>query len=293
MNIQKSFKGENQEKGTLYLVPTPIGNLEDMTYRAVRVLKEADVIAAEDTRNTRKLCHVFEIDTPLISYHEHSRQEKEEEITGRLHKGESVALVSDAGMPAVSDPGQDLVKRCISEQLTVVPLPGANAALSGLVASGLSTDMFTFVGFLNRKKKVKRETLESWKKSRETLMFYESPHRISDTLEEMANIFGGSRQAVLCRELTKKHEEFLRGTLEELHGYCVSHSLKGEMVILVDGQSGEQVDGEEEEQWWAGLDAADHVKVYIDKGMTSKDAIKKAAKDRNENKREVYKAFHT
>ncbi|PYZ95449.1 16S rRNA (cytidine(1402)-2'-O)-methyltransferase [Alteribacter lacisalsi] len=290
MYVQKSFKDDGESSGILYLVPTPIGNLEDMTYRAVKVLKEADVIAAEDTRNTMKLCHVFDIATPLVSYHEHSRQNREDQLIERLLNGETVALVSDAGMPAISDPGQDLVKRCVEEKLKVVPLPGANAALTALIASGLPTDMFAFVGFLNRKKKIKHEQLEQWRSSRETLLFYESPHRVAATLGDMREVLG-NRNAVLCRELTKKHEEFLRGTLEELQKHCESAPLKGEMVILVEGRTGEE--SNEEEQWWEGLATADHVKVYIDKGMSSKDAVKAVANDRNENKRDVYKAFHT
>ncbi|WP_026688711.1 16S rRNA (cytidine(1402)-2'-O)-methyltransferase [Alteribacter aurantiacus] len=289
MFVQKSFKGDS-EKGTLYLVPTPIGNLDDMTYRAVSTLQEADLIAAEDTRNTKRLCHVFDIETKLVSYHEHNKSEREEMLIEKLAEGSNVALVSDAGMPAISDPGQELVARCIVERITVVPLPGANAALTGLIASGLSTDSFTFVGFLNRKKKVKRETLDFWKNHESTLMFYESPHRVTATLKEMIETLG-NRKGVLCRELTKKYEEFVRGTLEEIHDYCEENPLKGECVLYVEGAP-EGSSDVTDDTWWTELGISEHVDAYIEKGNSSKDAIKQVAKDRDMNKREVYKLYH-
>ncbi|MBM7098039.1 16S rRNA (cytidine(1402)-2'-O)-methyltransferase [Bacillus sp. H-16] len=290
MFVQKSFKDQD-EKGTLYLVPTPIGNLEDMTYRAVSILKEADLIAAEDTRNTKRLCHVFEIETKLVSYHEHNKAEREEFLIDKLADGSIIALVSDAGMPAISDPGQELVARCIEEKITVVPLPGANAAITGLIASGLSTDSFTFVGFLNRKKKIKRETLNYWKNHESTMIFYEAPHRITSTLKEMLETLG-SRKAVLCRELTKRYEEFVRGTLKELLEHCEANQIKGECVLFVEGAP-EGSSGETGEVWWETLDTVEHVKAYMEKGESSKDAIKQTAKDREMNKREVYKLYHT
>ncbi|WP_321196060.1 16S rRNA (cytidine(1402)-2'-O)-methyltransferase [Alteribacter populi] len=289
--IQKSFK-PTDDKGCLFLVPTPIGNLDDMTYRAITVLKEANLIAAEDTRNTKKLCHVFEIDTPLISYHEHNIKEREELLIDKLLSGETVALVSDAGMPAISDPGQELVARCVEEQLPVVPLPGANAGLTGLIASGLSTDGFTFVGFLNRKKKIKRETLENWRTHPSSLIFYESPHRVVATLSEMLEVLG-NRRVVLSRELTKKHEEFLRGSIEELIRYCGENPLKGECVLLVEGASAETIQEDiQESQWWTGLDVSAHVEGYVNEGQSSKEAIKQTAKDRGMSKREVYQIYH-
>jgi 16S rRNA (cytidine1402-2'-O)-methyltransferase len=208
---QKSFENEAQ-KGILYLVPTPIGNLEDMSFRAVRILKEADLIAAEDTRNTKKLCNYFEIQTPVVSYHEHNKEASGEKLIHKIKDGMKIALVSDAGMPAISDPGYELVEAAISEKVTVVPLPGANAALPALIASGLICQPFYFFGFLNRSKREKKTELESLKKQTGTLVFYESPHRLKETLSSMYEILG-NRKAAICRELTKKFEEFIRGTL--------------------------------------------------------------------------------
>lgn len=216
MNIQNSYQPE--EHAALYVVPTPIGNLEDMTFRAIRILKECKLIAAEDTRNTKKLLHYFEIHTPLISYHEHNHQEREKQLLDKIRNGESIAVVSDAGMPAISDPGSELVQAAIREGLDVIVLPGANAALVALVGSGLPAQPFTFYGFLPRKKKDKKEALEKLKNLNSTLIFYESPYRIKDTLETMEGTLG-NRQASIGREISKKFEEFVRGTIQELfHG---------------------------------------------------------------------------
>lgn len=201
--------------GTLYLVATPIGNLEDMTYRAVRVLGEVDVIAAEDTRHTRGLLTHFDIHTPLVSYHEHNKDTAGPPLVERLLAGENIACVSDAGLPGIADPGADLARRAIAVGITVTVLPGANAALTGLIASGLDTVRFSFVGFLPRTKDKRRELLAEIKSHRETLIFYEAPHRLADSLKELTAGLGGSRPAVLCRELTKKYEEYRRGTLQE------------------------------------------------------------------------------
>ena len=221
-------------KGTLYLCATPIGNLEDITYRAVRCLREADRIAAEDTRRTKLLLTAYDIDTPLFSYHEHNKAEQGPIIIERVLQGEMIALVSDAGMPAICDPGNDLVHLALAAGVPVVPLPGANAGLTGLVASGMDTTAFTFVGFLPKTKKHRLPVLKKMKEYTGTLIFYEAPHRIEKVLAEMEEVFG-DRTITLCRELTKKHEEYIRGTLSEVQAELAVTGARGEFVILVAG----------------------------------------------------------
>jgi 16S rRNA (cytidine1402-2'-O)-methyltransferase len=286
---QKSFENEEQ-KGILYLVPTPIGNLEDMSFRAIRILKEADLIAAEDTRNTRKLCNYFEIGTPVVSYHEHNKESSGEKLIHKVKEGLKIALVSDAGMPAISDPGYELVKDAISENVTVVPLPGANAALTSLIASGLPCQPFYFYGFLDRNKKEKRRELEGLRRQAATMIFYESPHRLKETLALMVEILG-DRRISLCREITKKFEEFIRGNLEEAVAWANQGEIRGEFCLIVEGAVEDQT--EEEPNWWDQLTIEDHVNHYIKlKNIASKEAIKQTAKDRGLNKREVYQAYH-
>ncbi|RFU60958.1 16S rRNA (cytidine(1402)-2'-O)-methyltransferase [Bacillus sp. V59.32b] len=286
---QKSFENEG-EKPALYLVPTPIGNLEDMSFRAVRILKEADVIAAEDTRNTKKLCNYFEIETQVISYHEHNKQSSGKLIVDRLLSGQTVALVSDAGMPTISDPGFELVKEALAEKITVIPLPGANAALTALISSGLSPQPFYFYGFLSRNTKEKKQELETLKRINSTWVLYESPHRLKETLKTMLEILG-DRQIVLCRELTKKFEEFIRGTITEVIGWASETEIRGEFCLIIEGS--EKREEIEEENWWDGIELAAHVDHYIlAQDLSSKEAIKQVAKDRGIQKREVYQAFH-
>lgn len=286
---QKSFENEGQ-KGILYLVPTPIGNLEDMSFRAIRILKEADLIAAEDTRNTKKLCNYFEIQTPVVSYHEHNKESSGEKLIHKVKDGMNIALVSDAGMPAISDPGYELVQAAVDQRITVVPLPGANAALTALIASGLSCQPFYFYGFLSRSKKEKKEELENLKKQKATLVFYESPHRMKETLAIMHEILG-NRNIALCRELTKKFEEFIRGSLEEILEWSNQDEIRGEFCLIVEGADDQQL--EEEISWWEPMTIEEHVNQYINsKNMSSKEAIKQTAKDRGVNKREVYQAYH-
>ncbi|MCH1626952.1 16S rRNA (cytidine(1402)-2'-O)-methyltransferase [Fredinandcohnia quinoae] len=286
---QKSFQ-QNYEYGTLYLVPTPIGNLEDMTFRAIKVLKESSVIAAEDTRQTKKLCNYFEIDTPVISYHEHNKQVSGEKIISYLRAGKDVALVSDAGMPTISDPGYEVVVEAILEKFYVVPLPGANAALTALTASGISTQPFYFFGFLDRQKKEKRKQLEGLKHIQASLLFYEAPHRLKETLHIMEEVLG-NRKITVSRELTKKFEEFIRGDLKELIAWTDVDVIRGEFSIIVEGSK----EGEEkvEEFWWQQLSVEEHVNHYINtSSLSSKDAIKKVAKDRNQPKRDIYQEYH-
>lgn len=286
---QKSFEHEDQ-KGILYLVPTPIGNLEDISYRALRILKEADIIAAEDTRNTKRLCNHFEINTPLISYHEHNKGTSGVKLIEKVIEGLKIALVSDAGMPTISDPGFELVTAALEKGLTVVPLPGANAALTALIASGLPCQPFYFYGFLNRQRKEKKKELEILKKLQDTFILYESPHRLKETLSLMLEVLG-DRRVALCRELTKRYEEFIRGDLSEVIGWASEDEIRGEFCLIIEGVREEQM--EKEIEWWEHLTIKEHVDHYISiKGIPSKEAIKFTAKDRDLTKRDVYQAYH-
>ena len=287
----KSQKSSMHEEGScLYLVATPIGNLEDMTMRAIRILKEADIIAAEDTRNTKKLCNYFEIETPLVSYHDHNKEQGGEKLLQFLREGKTVALVSDAGLPCISDPGADIAAKAIEEHFAVVPIPGANAAITALIASGLSPQPFFFYGFLSRHKKDRRDSLELLKRRHETILFYEAPHRLKDTLKDMQTIFG-NRRVVMARELTKKFEEFLRGTLDEAIEWANNNEIRGEFCLVVEGNiNGED---EEEENWWDQLSIIEHVDQLIsNEKLSTKEAIKEVAKVRGLAKREVYQQYH-
>jgi 16S rRNA (cytidine1402-2'-O)-methyltransferase len=288
--IQKSFQNDDN-KGKLVLIPTPIGNLDDMTFRAIKEMKAADVIAAEDTRQTKKLCNYFEIETPLVSYHEHNKLESGKKLISQMEAGQTVALVSDAGMPCISDPGQELVKLCIDKQISVIPLPGANAALTALVASGFSTDHFYFYGFLSRGKKEKKKELQDLKYRKETIVFYESPHRLKETIKIMIEALG-SRSISVSRELTKKFEEFARGSLEEILTFVEEVDARGEYCIIVEGSKEEEPEGDIS-NWWDNLSVVDHVEHYIENNkLTSKQAIKQVAVDRQVQKREVYQLYH-
>lgn len=282
MKIQKSFK---DELACLYLVATPIGNLGDMTPRCIEVLKSVDLIAAEDTRHTKKLCHVFEIETPLTSYHEHNKGAKGDYIIELLNEGKNIALVSDAGLPCISDPGYEVVAQAIDAGFSVIPVPGANAALSALIASGLVPQPFLFYGFLNRVKSKKKKELEELKYHPFTTIYYESPHRIKETLEAMLEILG-NRRIVIARELTKQYEEFVRGNIDEI--LEIVDELRGEMVVIVEGST----DKKEEALWWKELSVVDHVKIYIEQGNSTNESIKRVAKERKLGKNEVYREYH-
>lgn len=271
------------QKGTLYLCATPIGNLEDITYRTVRCLNEADVVAAEDTRHTKLLFSAYHIETPLFSYHEHNKADKGPVLIERLKKGEMVALVSDAGMPGICDPGSDLVREALVENIPVVPLPGANAGLTGLIASGLDTTLFTFVGFLPKTKRHRRPVLEGLKNLCGTLIFYEAPHRIEGVLQEMEEVLG-DRPAVLCRELTKKYEEYIRGTLSTVRRHLQEQGCRGEFVVLI----GSSIDDETERQ--VEVDYVDVLRQLMTAGTDKKEAIRLTAERCGVPKREVYKA---
>ncbi|WP_106495622.1 16S rRNA (cytidine(1402)-2'-O)-methyltransferase [Lentibacillus sp. Marseille-P4043] len=288
MNIQKSF--QNQLGGTVYVVPTPIGNLEDITYRALQVLRTVAIIAAEDTRNTKKLLNHFDIPTPLISYHEHNKETREASLIERLEKGESIAVVSDAGMPGISDPGYEIVRAAIDKELPAVVLPGANAALCALVGSGLPSTEFLFYGFLPRKKKDKISELDRLKNMQATLLFYESPFRVKETLSVLLEQLG-NRKIAIARELTKRYEEYTRGTIEEIISHLDDQTLKGEFCIVVEGNVHDEAT--EDALWWAYLSVIEHVNYYVEtKGMHNKEAIKQVAKDRHMAKRDVYQAYH-
>jgi len=282
---QKSFKGHH-ETGSLYLVPTPIGNLEDMTYRSVRILQEVDLIASEDTRNTQKLLNHFEIQTPQKSLHEHNYKERIPQLIAELMSGRSIAQVSDAGMPSISDPGHELVLACIQAGIPVVAIPGPTAGMTALIASGLLPQPFLFYGFLGRKKKEQQTTLETLKEYTATLIFYESPYRISATLTNILTVFG-NRQVVLCRELTKIHEEYLRGSIEELLDYIEEHPVKGECCLLVEGNT-----GSEEPQTQIEGSLKEQVEQLIALGEKTNAAIKAVAVKNGLKKQEVYRQFH-
>lgn len=287
--IQTQMSSQYEKGPCLYLVATPIGNLEDITMRAIRILKEADYIAAEDTRNTKKLCNYFEIDTPLISYHDHNQEVGGEKLLQLLRDGKTIALVSDAGLPAISDPGADIAMKAIQEDFAVVPLPGANAAITALIASGLPTQPFYFHGFLSRYKKERREGLEALRNKQETILFYEAPHRLKEMLKDVQLVLG-NRQIVLARELTKKFEEFIRGTVEEALEWANTNEVRGEFVVIIEGTQEEIV---EEAATWEALSIKEHVKQLIDEqAMSSKEAIKEVSKLRKLSKREVYQEYH-
>ncbi len=285
MQVQKSFKGQT-DFGTLYLVPTPIGNLQDMTFRAVQVLKDVDFICAEDTRNTGLLLKHFDISTKQIAFHEHNAYEKIPDLLSLLTSGKSLAQVSDAGMPSISDPGHDLVKAAIAENIPVVAIPGASAGITGLIASGIAPQPHIFYGFLPRKSGQQKDFFENKKNYPETQIFYESPYRVTDTLENMQDVYG-DRQVVLVRELTKLYEEYQRGSISDLLSYLAENPLKGECLIIVSG-----FDGQEQVQDLDELDLASLVKKLVEQGNKPNQAIKKIAKTYGLNRQEVYNAYH-
>ncbi|WP_018924713.1 16S rRNA (cytidine(1402)-2'-O)-methyltransferase [Salsuginibacillus kocurii] len=291
MQVQSQGQA-SEEQGALYLVPTPIGNLEDMTFRAVRILQEVSVIYAEDTRQTRKLCNAYEIATRLDSFHEHNKLQKLPSIMEQLSQGSTVALVSDAGTPLVSDPGIELVRACIEKRVPVVPLPGANAAITSYIASGLGSGSYYFYGFLPRKQKAFETEIEHLSMITVPLVFYEAPHRLKQTLKQMVKSWP-ERQAVLAKELTKRYETYVRGTLSELLGWAESQEeVKGEYCLIVDGISEEEKEEAEGEKWWDSLTYKAHVESYIAEGRSPKEAMREAAKDRDVPKRDMYQAYH-
>lgn len=272
----------NMESGVLYLVATPVGNLEDITFRALDTLKQVDFIAAEDTRHTLKLLNHFDIKKPMISYYEHNIRERGEEIVKRLKNGESAALVTDAGTPAISDPGEDIVKLCVQEHIRVVPIPGAVAAINALICSSLPTSRFSFEGFLSVNKKSRMEHLTSVKNSHYTLIFYEAPHKLLRTLRDMLEQFGDRRMTV-AREMTKKYEEFIYTTISGAITHFEQLPPKGEFVLVIEGAN-----NTETASVFDTMSVTDHMHYYMQAGLNKKDAMKKVAQDRGVSKREIY-----
>lgn len=292
---QSSYLLESGQ-GCLYLVPTPIGNLQDITFRALEVLKKVDYIAAEDTRHTKKLLHYYQIEKRLVSYHEHNKEKRGEIILSDVQDGKQIALVTDAGMPGISDPGEDIVRLAMAKHISVISLPGANAALTALIASGLSSTPFTFYGFLPRNKKKREEELYRLRYSPYTLILYEAPHRLRQTIASIHTVLG-DRQGALVRELSKKHEEYIRGSLSYLLSWSEQTEIRGEFCLVIEGnQNREEVEQAQEAQadvlWWQELSLEEHVQFYIQQEYTNKEAIKSVAKERSLPKREVYQAFH-
>ena len=286
MYTQRSYQTEG---GKLYLVPTPIGNLEDLTFRAINVLQEVDVILAEDTRHTKKLLRHFDIHTPIASHHAHSHPSEINRWIEQLQEGQSLALVSDAGMPLINDPGDTLVARAIALQVDVVPLPGANAALTALIASGLMRERFTYYGFVPRKKSEWTELLKLVGNREETAIFYESPFRIKETVETMIESLGTDVEVVIARELTKMYEQFIRGTAQDVLSYLTQQPIKGEIVLLIQGGTRPA----EEVMDWSRLSLKEHVEVIMKaQNLSSKEAIKQVAQERDIRKQEVYSAYH-
>ena len=276
-------------KGTLYLCATPIGNLEDMTFRAVRILKEVDVIAAEDTRNSVKLLNHFDIHTPMTSYHEFNKIDKGQYLVKRLLEGENIALITDAGMPGISDPGEELVRMCRDVGVPVTAVPGACACVTALVISGRPTRRFCFEAFLPTDKKERRAVLEELKTETRTSIIYEAPHRLVKTLQELLNELG-DRNITVCKELTKKHETGFETTLKEAVPYYEQNEPRGEYVLVLEGCSRQQMEQEAQDAW-KEMSLGDHMKLYEEQGMNRKDAMKQVAKDRGVGKREIYQAL--
>lgn len=273
-----------KDNGILYVVATPIGNLDDITLRAIKILKEVDLIAAEDTRHTLKLLNHLDISKPLISYHRHNEEQRKEMIINRLKNGENIAIVSDAGTPGICDPGEVMIYECIKENMKVVPIPGACAMINALIASGISTKEFTFLGFLPLNKKLRKEKIEEIKNETRTIIIYEAPHKLKNTLEDLEKVLDKDRKIVLARELTKIHEEFIRGNIDEI--LTKVDNLKGEMVIIIEGNK-----NSEEDNKFLDMSLEDHYKYYEEQGMDKKEIIKKIAKDRNLPKNEIYQYF--
>ena len=271
-----------KETGNLYIVATPIGNLEDITLRAIKVLKEVDFIAAEDTRHTLKLLNHLEISKPLISYHRHNEDVKTDMLIKELKQGKQIALVSDAGTPGICDPGEEVIKKCIEEEITIVPIPGACAMINALICSGLDTKEFVFIGFLPLNKKNRKEKLEEIKNTTKTMIIYEAPHKIETTLKDLKENIG-NRKIVLARELTKIHEEYIRENIDIL--IEKSKGLKGEIVLIIEGSD------KKEENQLLKLSLKEHYEYYEKMGLSKKEIIKQIAKDRNVNKNEIYQKF--
>ena len=281
---------EQHKTGTLYLCATPIGNLEDITYRVLRTLKEVDLIAAEDTRNSIRLLNHFEIKTPMTSYHEYNKIEKAYQLVAKIREGKNIALITDAGTPGISDPGEDIVRICYEEGIPVTSLPGAAACITALTMSGLPTRRFAFEAFLPKDKKEHQAVLEELKTETRTIIIYEAPHHLVRTLQELHDTLGGDRRLTICRELTKRHEEKLQMTLADSLSYYEVNEPRGEYVLIIAGRSREEMK-KEEQAGWEALSLEEHMAHYESQGIDRKEAMKRVAKDRGVSKRDIYQAL--
>lgn len=281
---------EQHKTGTLYLCATPIGNLEDITYRVLRTLKEVDLIAAEDTRNSIRLLNHFEIKTPMTSYHEYNKIEKAYQLVAKMREGKNIALITDAGTPGISDPGEDIVRICYEEGIPVTSLPGAAACITALTLSGLPTRRFAFEAFLPKDKKEHQAVLEELKTETRTIIIYEAPHHLVRTLQELSDTLGGDRRLTICRELTKRHEEKLQMTLTDSLSYYEVNEPRGEYVLIIAGRSREEMK-KEEQAGWEALSLEEHMAHYESQGIDRKEAMKRVAKDRGVSKRDIYQAL--
>lgn len=281
---------EQHKTGTLYLCATPIGNLEDITYRVLRTLKEVDLIAAEDTRNSIRLLNHFEIKTPMTSYHEYNKIDKAYQLVAKMREGKNIALITDAGTPGISDPGEDIVRICYEEGIPVTSLPGAAACITALTMSGLPTRRFAFEAFLPKDKKEHQAVLEELKTETRTIIIYEAPHHLVRTLQELHDTLGGDRRLTICRELTKRHEEKLQMTLADSLSYYEVNEPRGEYVLIIAGRSREEMK-KEEQAGWEVLSLEEHMAHYESQGIDRKEAMKRVAKDRGVSKRDIYQAL--
>ena len=281
---------EQHKTGTLYLCATPIGNLEDITYRVLRTLKEVDLIAAEDTRNSIRLLNHFEIKTPMTSYHEYNKIDKAYQLVAKMREGKNIALITDAGTPGISDPGEDIVRICYEEGIPVTSLPGAAACITALTMSGLPTRRFVFEAFLPKDKKEHQAVLEELKTETRTIIIYEAPHHLVRTLQELSDTLGGDRRLTICRELTKRHEEKLQMTLTDSLSYYEVNEPRGEYVLIIAGRSREEMK-KEDQAGWEALSLEEHMAHYESQGIDRKEAMKRVAKDRGVSKRDIYQAL--
>ena len=281
---------EQHKTGTLYLCATPIGNLEDITYRVLRTLKEVDLIAAEDTRNSIRLLNHFEIKTPMTSYHEYNKIDKAYQLVAKMREGKNIALITDAGTPGISDPGEDIVRICYEEGIPVTSLPGAAACITALTMSGLPTRRFAFEAFLPKDKKEHQAVLEELKTETRTIIIYEAPHHLVRTLQELSDTLGGDRRLTICRELTKRHEEKLQMTFADSLSYYEVNEPRGEYVLIIAGRSREEMK-KEEQAGWEALSLEEHMAHYESQGIDRKEAMKRVAKDRGVSKRDIYQAL--
>lgn len=282
---------ENKERqGILYLCATPIGNLEDITFRVLGTLKEVDLIAAEDTRNSMKLCNHFDIKTPLTSYHEFNKYDKAKVLVDKLRAGADIAVITDAGTPGISDPGEELVKQCHEAGITVTSLPGPAACVTALTMSGLPTRRFCFEAFLPSDKQERRDVISELENETRTMIIYEAPHRLKKTLAELTEVFGADRRLSVCKELTKRHENVFLTTFGEVVEFYENNEPRGEYVLVIEGKSRDDIKKEQQAQW-ESMSIIEHVDKYIADGMDKKEAMKAAAKDRGISKREVYNEY--